>query len=408
MSEAHAAAFDADKEHTLSGRAREHRWLFVDGASAFGGHEVMLLRWLEELAAQGIVSPTLVARAGSQLAREGQRYATVLELPKRGGGRLQSLVASCRDALGMLRAALAVKPELCIVAEGSLLTQPMFAPLGRLLGLRVIVYVPLVQSSTSMGFGRGRQRDAIVRGFYANVPHGWITITQEQARDFRHWAQVRRPIYTLPNTVSNAIENRRLHANSATANESDTRLRVLVLGRIEAHQKGLDALIDFALAHPQLGSRMQLKFVGDGPYAAHIRSQLASDPLLASWVELAPWSAPIEAFGAHDVLLMSSRYEGVPLVMLEAMALGVPVVAPDLHGTRAFLRDSELFPRGDIAAAFRCLERLSDPELRRLVAQRNRATFESAASNAAFSSAVKALTEQLLQPGLAASRARTA
>ena len=43
-------------------------WLFIDGASSFGGHEVMLLRWIEELLATGLVTPRLAARAGSRLA----------------------------------------------------------------------------------------------------------------------------------------------------------------------------------------------------------------------------------------------------------------------------------------------------------------------------------------------------
>jgi glycosyltransferase involved in cell wall biosynthesis len=391
--------------------ARDH-WLFIDAADAFGGHEVMLLRWLEELAAQGSVQCSLLARGDSQLAREASRAASVMQLPKRRAGRLQSMIGSCRDAMALFRAAVTIKPDLCVVAEGSLLAQPLFAPLARLLGLRVLVYVPLVQTSASMGFGNGRIRDAIVRRIYAHVPHGWITITQEQARDFRAWAGVRGPILVLPNTVANALENHGQNGGARAAvarpRRYDARLRVLVLGRIEAHQKGLDALIEFASAHPELGSRMQISCIGNGPYEAEMRSRLASDALLASWVSLQSWSAPLDALGAHDVLLMTSRYEGVPLVMLEAMALRVPVIAPDLAGTRAFLPRTELFPRGDMRAAFRCLEAMIEPATRQVAAQRNRATFEASASNAAFSAAVKALTEQLQQLGSAKLRRRSA
>src|SRR5690606_19338103 len=117
------------------------------------------------------------------------------------------------------------------------------------------------------------------------------------------------------------------------------------------------------------------------------------------WVSLTPWSPPIEALEAHDVLLLVSRYEGVPLVMLEAMALGVPVVAPALDGPRAFLADSDLFPPQDLDAAFRIVERMADPAARRVAVERNRATFERKASNAAFAAAVRSLTQELLQVG---------
>ena len=406
MTESHAVTIDDRKEGAATGATQEHGWLFVDGASTFGGHEVMLLRWIEELAAQRTTRCSLLARRGSPLAQAGARHASVLDLPTRRGV-LGRWVGVFGDAIAMIRAVLATKPRLCVVAEGCLLDQPLFVVLARLMGCRLVVYVPMVQTSVSMGFGSGRLRDALVRRIYAHMPHGWVTLTRDQAKQFRAWARVRRPIFVLPNTVSVAIEQhgpRDLH--EPTVQHQNPRLRILVLGRIEAHQKGLDTLLNFLTAHPELGKGMSVSFVGSGPYEDEVRARLSTDAALASWVSLHPWSTPIDALTAHDVLLMTSRYEGVPLVMLEAMALGIPVIAPDLDGTRGFLHGSDVFPPGQIDAAFARLKRMSDPMTRRTVAQRNRATFEASASNAAFSSTVKALTrdmEQLRSASLARS-----
>lgn len=395
MTESHAVSIPSH-DQSATGAPSRSRWLFVDGAMSFGGHEVMLVRWLEELAAQRAVDAFLLARS-AQLRQQAAAYAAVVALPE-ANSRL-------RDAATFIRRVLDLKPDLIVVAEGCLLAQARFVALGRLLGIKVLVYVPLVQTATSMGFGSGSIRDAIVRRWYANLPHGWITLTNEQTSDFRAWAGVRRPILVLPNTVARTIESAQI---ATTGEHANRRLRVVVLGRIEAQQKGLDTLFDYLIHHRELGERIALSFVGDGPYAGHIRERLANDADLARFVSLHAWSPTLEVLRTHDVLLMTSRYEGVPLVMLEAMAVGIPVVAPDLSGTRGFVSRECLFEAGNISAAFRCIEQLQSGVTRGQVAQRNRATFGSLASNAAFTAAVKSLTQELCAPTQTSLRRRSA
>jgi glycosyltransferase involved in cell wall biosynthesis len=86
--------------------------------------------------------------------------------------------------------------------------------------------------------------------------------------------------------------------------------------------------------------------------------------------------------------------------MLEAMALGIPVVASELPGTRPFLPPECLFAVGDLERAFAILGRLGDPEARRRIADANQRTFAARASGAAFSSAVRALAQRFSGPSL--------
>jgi glycosyltransferase involved in cell wall biosynthesis len=104
--------------------------------------------------------------------------------------------------------------------------------------------------------------------------------------------------------------------------------RVLAIGRFQA-QKGFDLLlrawVDVVAAVPAA----RLRIVGEGPLGAGL-ARLASELGVAASVD---WTAPTSAIEAlyreAALFVLSSRYEGMPLALLEAQALGVPAVAFD-------------------------------------------------------------------------------
>jgi glycosyltransferase involved in cell wall biosynthesis len=94
--------------------------------------------------------------------------------------------------------------------------------------------------------------------------------------------------------------------------------------------------------------------------------------------------------------LLASRIEAVPLVMLEAMALGIPVVASDLPGTRGYLPAECLFPIGDLSRAMDLIQQLRDPEFRGLCIKKNQDRYQAAASGTAFSENTRQLAPKLI------------
>jgi glycosyltransferase involved in cell wall biosynthesis len=348
----------------------------------------------------------LLARDQSRLYQQAQeRIATVAPLSSAESAAsafagVRSLLRSMHDAWRVFKAIRHYKPQLCVVAEGSLLSQAGFTLLLRLFGQRTWVYVPLVESATSMGFGRGPRRDWLMRHVYRHIPHGWITITHEQALQFKQWSGINTPVCLLPNTVAPEIERA-----ERVSHVVQRPLRVLVLGRLDAHQKGLDALLNFLRDTPELRGELHITLVGEGPYQHEIEQQLHAHPELAAVLSVQGWAPTLNVLRQHDVLLLCSRYEGLPLVMLEAMAVGMPVVASDLPGTRAMLAADCLFAVGDFTQARRLLSGFNNAERYASVVRRNLAVFADRASAAAFALGVSNLTEQLLRVNVLATDA---
>jgi glycosyltransferase involved in cell wall biosynthesis len=149
-----------------------------------------------------------------------------------------------------------------------------------------------------------------------------------------------------------------------------------VVGRLEA-QKGhtylLDAWPDVRRDFP--GARLLV--VGDGALRAELEAR-ALGPGLHGSVTFTGFRADVpRVLAALDVLVLPSLYEGMPLTVIEASAMGLPVVATAVDGTPEVVRDGEtgrLVPPARPAAladALRAL--LADPARARAMGRAGRA-----------------------------------
>jgi glycosyltransferase involved in cell wall biosynthesis len=114
------------------------------------------------------------------------------------------------------------------------------------------------------------------------------------------------------------------------------RRALVFIGRLD-RQKGLD---DLLAACPQLFEQLSghdLLIVGDGPLRAVLMQQAARLGV-SSRVHFTGWRADVPAIlAAADLLVLPSHWEGMPNVVLEAMAAGKPVVATRVEGVEEAL-----------------------------------------------------------------------
>ena len=116
---------------------------------------------------------------------------------------------------------------------------------------------------------------------------------------------------------------------------------IVALGRLH-EQKGFDVLIDAAARLRQMGLNFRLLIGGEGEEGASLRAQ-AHRLGLGDTVVFQGWIDDGAAFLAQgDLMLVPSRYEPFGLVVIEAMAAGLPVIASDLEGPREILDGGRL------------------------------------------------------------------
>lgn len=167
-------------------------------------------------------------------------------------------------------------------------------------------------------------------------------------------------ITLIPNGIDpapyDALESSREAVDRAAAAIAPQPLQLGFLGRLEHGQKGV---LDLPPILHQLKNRniaFRLRIAGKGKHAAELRKRLA--PLVASGeVEFIGALPPGEVpgfLGSLDVLLFTSRFEGCPNTLLEAMMAGAAIVAFEIDGIVDYLVDAGstglIVPAGDCEA----------------------------------------------------------
>lgn len=111
-------------------------------------------------------------------------------------------------------------------------------------------------------------------------------------------------------------------------------LRLIYTGRMDQFQKRVHVLVEVSRALSALGREHEMLLVGDGPAAEQI-DHAAAGSLCFQRISSASGAGVAERLGWADLFLLPSRFEGLSIAMLEAMARGcVPVVTDVASGAR--------------------------------------------------------------------------
>jgi glycosyltransferase involved in cell wall biosynthesis len=209
------------------------------------------------------------------------------------------------------------------------------------------------QEHMNLGAHPSRLRAAMRRG-YAGLD-AVVVLSEPDVRDYRGMLRASTRVLAIPNAIP-AIEGPAAPLTAPT---------ILAAGRL-TRQKGFDRLIPafapVARRHPD----WTLRICGRGPAAPRLRRLVAEHELSDRVLLLGAVKDLAREMAQASLFVLSSRFEGLPMVLLEAMRAGLPVASFDCPtGPREVVeheRTGLLVDEGDEAALAAAMLRLVEDE----------------------------------------------
>ena len=234
-------------------------------------------------------------------------------LNRAGANRLHSHFANSGATVGMLAANLLQKPW-SLTLHGISETDP---PAGSLLQAKI------------------ERADFVACASWFMRAQGMRVVGPE------HWPKM--------HVVRCGVDLARL--SSAVQPQPNAPIRFVTVGRIAA-EKGYPGLLEGLKAVIDAGIDAELTIIGDGPLRKTLEREILSRGLQERVLMRGalPEDEAIGAIAASDIFVLASLMEGLPVVLMEAMALSKPVIAACVAGIPELVRENEnglLFRPGD-------------------------------------------------------------
>jgi glycosyltransferase involved in cell wall biosynthesis len=240
-----------------------------------------------------------------------------------------------------------IKPDLALIAQGYIESGVRGILGARLSGTRTVSYIPFGETNKELGNRYAAFRDLLAIPIY-KLNHHYITISKFQARALIKRVGAR-PVEIINNPLSDQPIKPITPKGLDQARQSG-QFSAAVIGRILFKQKNQNILIAVAQMLKQQGLNVTFNIIGDGPDRAQLESQIQEHHLQNSfkmhgWMEKNAISKLLET--EVDFVVMPSKYEGLPLVFLETVFSGLPILMSDLGFTTDYpIPDSWRFNPG--------------------------------------------------------------
>jgi starch synthase (maltosyl-transferring) len=207
-------------------------------------------------------------------------------------------------------------------------------------------------------------------------------------------------LVVIPNGIDASLYPATQPADLTAVGIPPGRRLVTYVGRLEM-QKGVQWLVETAPTWLGQLPDCDLLLVGKGPEREHLR-RMSADRGIADRVHFAGWRSDVPAILARsDLLVLPSAWEGMPNVVLEAMASGLPVVASNVEGVAELLgpdADAQTVAHGDTPGySSKVVGIMTDPALAGALGAKNRLRAEAEFSLERMVSAYEDLWESLVE-----------
>lgn len=268
-----------------------------------------------------------------------------------------ALYNNIRRIISIRRAVLLVCPDIVISQMVSTNITTLMALSGTARPVIVIEHVdPLTQNSKKIW-------ETLVRIVYPGA--AYVVSASKGTNDYFSWLPSNK--HTI---IYNPVVNVKPSANQGDVLFDDrSRQHILGMGRLVA-QKGFHLLIEAFAKLADRHPNWDLVIIGDGEKRAELEAQATTLELRDRIFFFGSCPNPYPTVAACELFVLSSLFEGLPSVVIGAMACGVPVVSFDCQsGPREIIRngiDGILVPPGDVGALAAAMDRLMSNQAERM------------------------------------------
>ncbi len=349
--------------------------LHVRNSVVVGGPEVALVAWMRYGETVGVAHRLFILERRDGLHRTFQAY-----LAARG---IKAQLLPYGSRRGAVAAALALRRE--IIRQGACVVHSHDS------GSDVVTWLATLGRSTPRvageyawhslcpGIGYGVHFSEFVRSRILRRFDRVIDVSEATRRESLRRGIPADRVVTIPLAVDLDGFGQGVDREAARAKLGIRPGEIAVGNMARLHyEKGQKDLLTAAAAVVSRHSAVRFLIIGDGPLLADLEAQRRELELEQRVTFAGFQDDSAAALAALDIFILPSLMEGAPLVLLEAMTMGLPIVATDVAGVSEILSDGKtaiLVRSGDIEGLVRATERLlADPELRRSLGAEARAT----------------------------------
>lgn len=349
-----------------SGR-NSQRVLFYSDTVDYGGHEALTVEVARYLATQQLPVNVVFAfyEGNKKLSKRLTEIKNMsrnfelwpLKIRSRSLQTLRTLLSPWLvNSIGI--AMKRIRPDVVVVSQGRIESGSLGLLAAKRAGLRTVTYIPMAHHISICGKPLAAAfRERINRYFYT-LPDKIITISETTRRMLLARGTISNVVVVQNGVEMRASRNqdREMFRNTHGVLRDDC--VVATLGRIDFRQKGQDFAVQAISRYRSQLMGCKFLFIGCGPDEGRLKA-LIERVQLQDIVRILPWTDKLtEIYSGIDMLLIPSKFEGVPLVMLEAMSCKLPIVASDVDGMAELLPRNWLFPYGDCEAMAMTLSRV--------------------------------------------------
>lgn len=230
-----------------------------------------------------------------------------------------------------------------IIVQGDIELGSVFVNTSKAAGVQNLVsYIPYAHSFRMMGSKLGWLKDFLSNFVYKNCEN-YITISKVFAKQIS--LKNKRAKVKVLHNFSSKLPKEYIRGKGYIYKKDDDKFTILMAGRVSFRQKGQDILFQ-ALNSVSTSKEIVVNVIGDGPDLEKLKT-LTRRLHNNIRVNYYGWQPNVWEYSKDvDLITLPSRFEGVPLLMLEAKQANIPIIAPARDGMIDFLPPANLYEPG--------------------------------------------------------------